>query len=215
MHRARLIRHSWLVAPVSLVLALALWQAASVFADAPRPNPLAPVPPGNPIFAPVPGVDLSANGPAASIHGDPVRGRGLFAQNCATCHGERGTGGVPNPGSDDGTVPTPNPIDSEFLEEARGQAAVFARDLDLFVQHGSRPSGSNPQLSQYQNVTGTRGTTAGFAPGSPCLILRREDCRAAHPSFWFDPAVAARPGGAARSAPGGGAALPGPTHAAA
>lgn len=122
----------------SLVFAIAfVWQVAIALAQPPQPNPLAPVP----------GVDITVPGPAATIHGDPTAGRILFAQNCVSCHGVRGVGGIPNDGSDDGTVPGLNPIDPEFLEHFQGDPAIFARDIDLFIQHGSRPSGPDPELS--------------------------------------------------------------------
>ena len=137
---------------VILLIAIAVgvtWQIA--FAQAPEPNPLKPIAAGgNPIFAPVPGADITMNGAAASIHGDPYRGRRLFALNCTTCHGDRGTNGILNPGSDDGSVPLLNPIDSGFLEDiSKGEeaAAVFAKELDLFIQHGSRPGGDDPLYS--------------------------------------------------------------------
>jgi cbb3-type cytochrome c oxidase subunit III len=66
--------------------------------------------------------------------------------NCAVCHADQGVGGVDSPGSDDGTVPAVNPIDPGFITGASGDAAIFARDLDVFVQHGSRPSGKDPQI---------------------------------------------------------------------
>jgi uncharacterized repeat protein (TIGR01451 family) len=122
---------------ITLILALVIavtWQIA--LAQAPAPNPL----PTNP------GADLTANGAAATMHGDPYSGRQLFAANCASCHGDRGTMGEDNPGSDDGTVPTLNPIDPGFLEDSQGDPAIFARDVDLFIQHGSRPSGDDPQM---------------------------------------------------------------------
>ena len=130
---------------VAVALVVAIWQVGSVLAQVPVPNPLAPT--NNPPGAPIAGVDLTANGPAASIHGDPGRGRTLFATNCAACHNDRGVGGLPNPGSDDGTIPPLNPIDPGFLEQAQGDPAAFAQAVDVFVQHGSRPTGSNPQQS--------------------------------------------------------------------
>src|SRR5207248_4183861 len=63
------------------------------------------------------------------------------------CHGDRGTAGIENPGSNDGSVPTLNPIDPGFLENANGDPAVFAHDIDLFLQHGSRPAGPKPLVS--------------------------------------------------------------------
>jgi mono/diheme cytochrome c family protein len=96
---------------------------------------------------PVPNVDITGVGAASTIHGDAVAGATKFSADCAVCHGNRGTAGVANPGSDDGTVPVLNPIDPGFLTDANGDAAVFARDVDVFIQHGSRPAGSNPLLS--------------------------------------------------------------------
>jgi uncharacterized repeat protein (TIGR01451 family) len=95
----------------------------------------------------LPSVDLNANGLAAAIHGDPMRGRALFQERCALCHGLRGTGQIPNPGSADGMVPPLNPIDPGFLEQAQGDPTFFVRDIDRFVQHGSRPAGGDPERS--------------------------------------------------------------------
>lgn len=114
----------------------------------PRPNALPTVGPGgNPLFAPVPGVDITKNGAAASIHGSAAAGQTIFAQNCVACHNAEGKGGLANPGSEDGTVPPLNPIDPAFKANAKGDPAAFAREIDLFVQHGSRPSGDSPALS--------------------------------------------------------------------
>ncbi len=146
MRRYQPVRR-WLPFTTAVVaLAAVVGQIGSVAADGPpTPNPLAS-PPTNPVFEPVPGVDLNANGPAASIHGDPMTGRIIFARNCTTCHGDRGVGGLENPGSEDGTVPSLNPA-PEFVEAANGDPDAFIRAIDLFVQHGSRPEGDNPRLS--------------------------------------------------------------------
>jgi ubiquinol-cytochrome c reductase cytochrome b subunit len=82
-------------------------------------------------------------GPAAEIVGNPSLGGILFQQTCEACHGPRGIDKVPNPGSDDGTVPPLNPIDPEL---ANKDAAVFARNIDRFIQHGSRPDGPDPKI---------------------------------------------------------------------
>ncbi len=137
---------NWLrYTPIVLALAAIIWQASLAVADGPpTPNSLAPS--SDTRFAPVAGADITANGPAAAIHGDPLNGRRLFALNCVTCHNDRGVGGLPNPGSDDGTVPPLNPIDPGFLG-AQDDPAAFARAADLFIQHGSRPAGKSPQIS--------------------------------------------------------------------
>lgn len=138
-----------------------LWLASAVLADGPpMPNPLTSS--VNPMIsqlplqlqamlklgtAPVAGVDITGAGPASAIHGNPVAGATKFAANCAVCHGEHGVGGVANPGSSDGTVPGLNPIDPGFVADANGDPAIFAVDVDRFVQHGSRPAGDDPLLS--------------------------------------------------------------------
>jgi hypothetical protein len=50
-------------------------------------------------------------GPAVDLTGNAVAGKLVFENNCSVCHMPAGVGGHPNPGSDDGTVPTLNPID--------------------------------------------------------------------------------------------------------
>jgi mono/diheme cytochrome c family protein len=98
--------------------------------DAPTPEPAQPSGGGNP-------------GPAAALTGDAVNGRALFGVECASCHGPEGVQGVPNPGSDDGSVPPLNPIDSTLVN---ADPKVFAANLDLFLEHGSLPEGDNPLI---------------------------------------------------------------------
>jgi mono/diheme cytochrome c family protein len=144
-----------------IAMSSGLWLAGAALADGPpMPNPLAPN--LSPMISqlplqlqgvlklgalPVPGVDITGAGLASGIHGNPVAGATKFAANCAVCHGEHGIGGVANPGSDDGTVPPLNPLDPGFIADANGDASILAHDIDVFVQHGSRPAGPNPVLS--------------------------------------------------------------------
>jgi mono/diheme cytochrome c family protein len=81
-------------------------------------------------------------GPALQLTGDPAAGATIFVDNCQKCHGESGVGGVDNPGSDDGTIPELNPIDETMVSS---DASEFAYNIDLFVEHGSTPEGTNPQ----------------------------------------------------------------------
>ncbi len=80
---------------------------------------------------------------AAARRGNPNRGEVLFTKNCQSCHGPKGTDKVPNPGSDDGTVPPLNPIDPDLASKNPG---VFAVNIDRIIQHGSLPGGPNPTL---------------------------------------------------------------------
>ena len=82
-------------------------------------------------------------GAAATITGDAMAGAKIFAANCMPCHGGEGKGGIPNPGSADGAVPPLNPIDKTMVSK---DPKVFAYNIDLFIQHGSTPDGSNPAI---------------------------------------------------------------------
>ena len=81
-------------------------------------------------------------GPALKLKGDATAGQQIYVDNCQKCHGPDGTGGVANPGSDDGTIPSLNPIDTSLIDQ---DPYVYACNLDLFIEHGSVPSGPSPQ----------------------------------------------------------------------
>lgn len=80
-------------------------------------------------------------GEAVKLTGDATAGAKVYADNCVKCHGEAGVGGVDNAGSTDGTVPELAPID-ETLNGSDAQANKIA--IDLFIEHGSTPEGTNP-----------------------------------------------------------------------
>ena len=80
-------------------------------------------------------------GDAVNLKGDATSGAAVFKTNCATCHGQAGKGGVPNPGSTDETVPPVNPIDPLLKDP---DYKTFATNIDLFIQHGSVPEGPSP-----------------------------------------------------------------------
>ncbi|MDX1815469.1 MAG: cytochrome c, partial [Thermodesulfobacteriota bacterium] len=80
---------------------------------------------------------------AATLAGSWKRGKVLFEKQCQTCHGPQGTDKVPNPGSDDGTVPPLNPIDPELASKT---PSAFAAKIDRYIQHGSIPDGPGPAL---------------------------------------------------------------------
>ena len=82
-------------------------------------------------------------GEAVNLTGDATSGAEIFKTNCVPCHGPEGTQGVPNPGTDDGSVPALNPIDSTMVSS---DYKTFAYNIDLFVQHGSTPAGPNPSI---------------------------------------------------------------------
>ncbi len=86
--------------------------------------------------------DCTAPGAAITqnIKGDVARGTQLFTQTCQKCHGAKGVGGKSNPGADE-DIPTLNPIDPQIKGTSPAQ---FALTVDLFLEHGSKPSGPDP-----------------------------------------------------------------------
>jgi mono/diheme cytochrome c family protein len=80
-------------------------------------------------------------GPAILLPGNPDLGAKLFTVYCVACHGEQGQQGVENPGSVDGSVPPLKPIDSTLTSR---DPQVFGYNVDLFLEHGSRPEGDAP-----------------------------------------------------------------------
>jgi mono/diheme cytochrome c family protein len=83
-------------------------------------------------------------GPAVNLTGDASSGQQIFTSNCEICHSAEGKGGNPNPGSSDGTIPPLNPIDPTLKS---ADSMEFATNLDLFIEHGSTPEGTNPTFS--------------------------------------------------------------------
>jgi mono/diheme cytochrome c family protein len=79
-------------------------------------------------------------GDAINLTGDATAGQKVFSDHCQLCHGEAGTDNVLNPGSDDGTIPPLNPIDSTLVSS---DYQTFAYNLDLFLQNGSVAEGPN------------------------------------------------------------------------
>jgi mono/diheme cytochrome c family protein len=82
-------------------------------------------------------------GDAVKLKGNATTGEQIFIGRCAACHGDQGKQGIPNPGSDDGTVPPINPIDQTLVS---ADALIYATNLDLFIQHGSKPAGPAPAI---------------------------------------------------------------------
>jgi mono/diheme cytochrome c family protein len=115
--------------------------------ETPKSQPAGQPAPQVPSFADKSSIPASGQqgppGEAASLTGVVARGDTLFAQNCAYCHGPKGTDKVPNKGSDDGTVPALAPIDPELADKDPG---VFASNIDRYIQHGSIPDGPQPSL---------------------------------------------------------------------
>lgn len=83
-------------------------------------------------------------GLAVTLASDAARGATVYQQSCQKCHGAKGEGKVLNPGSKDGTVPPLNPIDTEI---AGPDAKTFVKNIDIYIEHGSKPEGASPALS--------------------------------------------------------------------
>jgi len=85
-------------------------------------------------------------GLAATMIGNVAHGSLLFNQDCESCHGSNGTGGIPNPGSSAGKVPGLNPISKNLFSK---NPQIFADNIDKFIQHGATPPGANPALHMF------------------------------------------------------------------
>ncbi len=85
-------------------------------------------------------------GPAADMIGNVAHGALLFRQDCESCHGINGKGGIANPGADSSTVPQLNPITKTLYNN---DPQTFADNIDTFIQHGSNPAGANPTLRMF------------------------------------------------------------------
>jgi len=83
-------------------------------------------------------------GPAAAVIGSAERGAMLFKNICSSCHGQAGTGKVPNPGSEEGKVPALAPIEKSIFNK---DPRLFAENIDKYIQHGSVPEGQKPALT--------------------------------------------------------------------
>jgi mono/diheme cytochrome c family protein len=104
------------------------------------PAPTATPAPKSPVVKPS---EPGAAGPAATLAGDTGRGRALFGKYCASCHGPQGAQGLANPGANGAFVPVLNPINPTI---AHADAKIFAANVAVFIEHGSVPTGKNPQL---------------------------------------------------------------------
>jgi ubiquinol-cytochrome c reductase cytochrome b subunit len=82
-------------------------------------------------------------GHAAYTIGDAENGAVLFKERCSSCHGQEGKGGVPNPGSHDEVVPALSPVDTLLFNT---DPRFFARNIDIYIQHGAVPEGTAPAL---------------------------------------------------------------------
>jgi mono/diheme cytochrome c family protein len=83
-------------------------------------------------------------GDAIYLTGDAIAGAKVFAAQCEKCHGPNGAVGVENLGSEDGIVPSLNPIDPEIKN---ADVQIFVANLDLYIQSGSTPEGTTPKLN--------------------------------------------------------------------
>ena len=83
-------------------------------------------------------------GVAVTLSPDATKGAQVYKTSCVSCHGAKGEGNVANPGSKDGTVPALSPIDPEI---ASPDIKAFTKNIDIYIEHGSKPEGLKPSLS--------------------------------------------------------------------
>lgn len=85
-------------------------------------------------------------GPASNVIGNVAHGAILYQQDCQSCHGTNGKGGIANPGSKLAYVPKLNPIAKNLYSK---NPQSFADSIDKYIQHGSIPAGTNPALHMF------------------------------------------------------------------
>ncbi len=90
--------------------------------------------------------NFNVTGQAADMIGNVAHGALLFRQDCQSCHGTEGKGGIPNPGSLTGVVPALNPVNKKLFSK---DPQTFANYIDKYIQHGAVPAGSNPALRMF------------------------------------------------------------------
>ncbi len=82
-----------------------------------------------------------ASGDAAFIVGNAKNGGQLFREQCQRCHGVKGVGNIPNPGSAAGSIPALYPIERTLYNH---DPDIFAKNIDKYIQHGAIPPGPRP-----------------------------------------------------------------------
>ena len=137
--------------PIPTLIPVNLPAATKLVPPSPTPTYIATLPPESDTPVPgEPGVDVArpsnpgGPGPAVDLQGDINKGKDIYVTNCEYCHAAEGKGGLPNPGTTDGTVPALNPIDPTLVNP---DYKTFAYNLDLFIEHGSVPEGNEPTRS--------------------------------------------------------------------
>lgn len=93
---------------------------------------------GNPSGT-IPSNGNTTTGAAAGTFGDSVHGQTVYEGNCSACHGTAGQPTLTYPGLAD--VQNPDPADSIDPGLYDANPALFARNIDPFIQHGSTPVG--------------------------------------------------------------------------
>jgi ubiquinol-cytochrome c reductase cytochrome b subunit len=133
-------------AVIVAVLAALTWLGAQAPTGALTPPTGAPPPtPASAISTatPLPGPTV-----ASYTIGGVEHGQGIYISFCQQCHGIDGKGGVPNPGSGDGTVPEINPMDPEIMGKTTQE---FVNGIDKYIQYGSaaepKAEGDHPKYS--------------------------------------------------------------------
>ncbi len=90
--------------------------------------------------------DFNTTGAAADMIGNVAHGALLFGQDCQSCHGPNGKGGIANPGSDSGFVPALNPVEPRLYNK---DPQIFADSIDKYIQHGAVPPGNSPAVRMF------------------------------------------------------------------
>ena len=103
--------------------------------------------------------DITKPGKAVNLTGDPVAGKVIYDGYCKSCHGPAGTGGIANPGSDDGTVPELNPIDMDFSSHDQFLYALSSGN-SMINAFAVNDDGSLSSIGSFSSPAGAAGLAA-------------------------------------------------------
>jgi high-affinity iron transporter len=119
--------------------------AASAPTPASPPPAAAPTPPPP---AAAPSAALDCKNPTGELRGDVARGKVLYAQTCASCHGPGGKG--------DGPAAPKDPPPADHTDPVR-MGALSDADIYTVICGGGTAVGKSPLMAAWGPIVGEQG----------------------------------------------------------
>jgi mono/diheme cytochrome c family protein len=150
MEGDRMSRVSWV-----LVVSMVLFAAGcgggdegSKPASAPAAAAPAPAPAAAPAPPPPPAAALDCANPTGEMRGDAARGKVLYAQTCASCHGPNGKG--------DGPAAPKDPPPADHTDPVR-MGGLTDTDIYKVICGGGASVGKSPLMAAWGPIVGDQG----------------------------------------------------------